>query len=432
MIHAPVELLTVWLDRAERRKVGRLALSERRILFEYDPAFIASGIEVSPLKLPLRAGVFTPAEAVFDGLFGVFNDSLPDGWGRLLLDRTVEKHGIRHGRLTALDRLAYVGRNGMGALTYEPDRSADAGDDMPLPLDRLAAEAAIMLAGESEEVFEELLRLNGSSAGARPKIVAQVSADKKQIVHGLQKLKPGCEHWMIKFPSSQDPRNVGAIEYAYSLMARDGGIDIPETHLFRTNKRAYFGTKRFDSAADRRIHVHSLSGVIHADHRNPSLDYDMLLRVTLALTKSDVEVEKAYALACFNVLAHNRDDHAKNFSFLLTERNLWTFAPAYDLTFSSGPAGEQTMMVMGEGRNPGLEHLQALAKAHDLKHGAPILEKAREAISRWKVYASDAGVGARSAREIGKVINPERQILSGPQQTGTVRTPRPVKRKLRH
>ena len=248
MTHVPIELLTVYLDAGARRKVGRLAMRERQILFEYDAAFIASGIEISPIKLPLRAGVFTPTEMVFDVLFGVFNDSLPDGWGRLLLDRAVERHGLRRGRLNALDRLAYVGQNGMGALSYEPDRSLVSDNEKPLALDRLAEESAIMLAGESEEVFEELLRLNGSSAGARPKIVAQVSADRKKIIHGQRQLKPGFEHWMIKFPSSQDARDIGPIEYAYSLMARDAGVEMPETHLFRTKKRGYFGTKRFRPA----------------------------------------------------------------------------------------------------------------------------------------------------------------------------------------
>src|SRR5579863_5331708 len=148
MTYAPTDLLTVYLDAGERRKVGRLALRQRKILFEYDPDFIASGIEISPLKLPLKPGVFTASDMIFDGLYGVFNDSLPDGWGRLLLDRTVEKHGVRRGQLNALDRLAYVGRNGMGALSYEPDRSQYSADEALLALDRLAEESAIMLAGE--------------------------------------------------------------------------------------------------------------------------------------------------------------------------------------------------------------------------------------------------------------------------------------------
>ena len=164
-----------------------------------------------------------------------------------------------------------------------------------------------------------------SAEFARPKIVVQVSADKTRIIHGAAQLEPSFEHWIIKFANSQDPRDIGPIEYAYSLMARDAGVDMPETHLFRTRKRAYFGAKRFDRVGDRRIHMHSLSGLIHADHRSPALDYDMLLRVVLVLTKNIAEVEKAYTLACFNVLAHNRDDHSKNFSFLLHGKSSWVF-----------------------------------------------------------------------------------------------------------
>jgi serine/threonine-protein kinase HipA len=402
MSYAPTELLTVYLDTGPRRKVGRLAVKNRQILFEYDPLFLSSGIEISPLKLPLKPGVLICPDAVFDGLYGVFNDSLPDGWGRLLLDRSVERHGINRGQLNPLDRLAYVGHNGMGALSYEPARDDSSGDDAPLALDRLAEESAIMLAGENEEVFEELLRLNGSSAGARPKIVAQASAEKTRIIHGKQKLQPGFAHWIIKFASSQDPGDVGAIEYAYSLMARDAGVDMPETHAFRTKKRAYFGARRFDREGDRRLHVHSLSGLTHADHRTPTLDYDTILRVALLLTKSVVAVEKAYALACFNVLAHNRDDHAKNFSFLLTDRNEWVFAPAYDLTFSYGPGGEQSTMVMGEGRNPGAEHLRALGKKHALKKAPDILTKVEAAIARWRLHADQAGLRTKSALDIAK------------------------------
>ena len=197
---------------------------------------------------------------------------------------------------------------------------------------------------------------------------------------------------------------MGAIEYAYSLMARDAGVDMPETHLFKTKKRGYFGVKRFDRQGDRRIHMHSLSGLIHADHRIPALDYSMILRVVMALTKNMVEVQKAYCLACFNVLAHNRDDHAKNFSFLLDGRQ-WSFAPAYDLTFSDGPAGEQSTMVMGEGRNPGVEQLVALGQEYGLKKAPAILAKVRTAIGRWKKHAERAGVGVRSTKEIeGRIV----------------------------
>jgi serine/threonine-protein kinase HipA len=405
MAYSPTELLTVYLDaRNQRRKVGRLAFKDRQVLFEYDASFIASGVEISPIKLPLRPGVSIADTTIFDGLFGVFNDSLPDGWGRLLLDRTVEKYGIHRGQLNPLDRLAYVGRHGMGAISYEPELSLENADDAPLALDKLAEESAAVLAGENEEVFEELLRLNGSSSGARPKIVAQVSADKKRIIHGQQELQPGFADWMIKFPSSQDPQDVGAIEYAYSLMAKDAGVLMPETYLFRTKRNKYFGTKRFDRDGDARIHMHSLGGLIHADHRSPSLDYDMVLRVTLALTRNIRDAEKSYALACFNVLAHNRDDHVKNFSFLLNARNEWIFAPAYDLVFSYGPSGEQSMLVMGEGRNPGTAQLQALGKQHGIEKAPEILAKVNWAVANWPRYAKLADVSPKSTKKIaGKI-----------------------------
>jgi serine/threonine-protein kinase HipA len=405
MAYSPIELLTVYLDaRNQRRRVGRLAFKDRQVLFEYDASFINSGIELSPIKLPLRPGVSVADTTIFDGLFGLFNDSLPDGWGRLLLDRTVEKYGIHRGQLNPLDRLAYVGRHGMGALSYEPELGLHNTDDVPLALDRIAEESAAVLAGENEEVFEELLRLNGSSSGARPKIVAQVSTDKKRIIHGQQELQSGFAHWMIKFPSSQDARDMGAIEYAYSLMAKDAGVEMPETHLFRTKRNKYFGTKRFDRDGDARIHMHSLGGLIHADHRSPSLDYDTVLRVTLALTRNIQDAEKAYALACFNVLAHNRDDHVKNFSFLLDARNEWSFAPAYDLVFSYGPGGEQSMLVMGEGRNPGTAQLQALGKQHGIKNAPEILAKVERAVANWPRYAELADVSRKSTKDVaGKI-----------------------------
>jgi serine/threonine-protein kinase HipA len=405
--YIPTTLLNVFLDGRSRRKVGRLATQDRRILFEYDSGFLASGLQLSPFELPTRPGVVPGGPAIFDGLFGVFNDSLPDGWGRLLLDRTVERLGILRGSLTPLDRLAYVGRHGMGALSYEPDYSQADGEAVVLKLDKLAAEAATVLSGEQGAVVEKLLRLNGASAGARPKVVAQVSGDKAKIIYGPAALPQGYAHWMIKFPSQLDEADVGAIEYAYSLMARGAGVEMPETHLFGAKKKRYFGIRRFDRDGDRRIHMHSLSGLLHADHRTPSLDYDAFLKATQVLTKDVTQVEKAFRLACFNVLAHNRDDHAKNFSYLLDDGSgQWSLAPAYDLIFSAGPAGEQSMMVMGEGKAPGVEQLRALAKKHDLRKSEAIIDEVRGAVARWGEFADAAGVSKKSAKTIAARIAP--------------------------
>lgn len=405
MKYKATDLLTVYLDGTERRRVGRLAVSRRQILFEYDPSFIASGLQISPFHLPLRTGAVAGDPTLFDGLFGVFNDSLPDGWGRLLLDRAVEKHGINRGQLTPLDRLAHVGRHGMGALVYEPDQSDDDDKEVTLQLDSIAQDAMTVLKGEQEDVIEKLLKLNGASSGARPKVVAQVSRDKKKIIHGPAKLPKGYAHWMIKFPSTNDASDIGPVEYAYSLMARACGLAMPETFLFRSKKKKrYFGIKRFDRDGDRRIHMHSLSGLINADHRTPSLDYDGLMRATLILTKDVREVERAFAIACFNVLAHNRDDHAKNVSFLMDDKGGWSLAPAYDLTFSFGPGGEQSMMVMGEGKAPGASNLRALAEKHGLKNADAIISRVLDAVSKWRVHADEAGVTKKSITMVERAI----------------------------
>lgn len=407
MKHVAANLLNVFLDGHKRHKVGRLAMQDRRILFEYDADFFATGLQLSPFELPTRAGVVIADTPMFDGLFGVFNDSLPDGWGRLLLDRAVEKLGVVRGELTPLDRLAYVGRHGMGALSYEPDYSEADAEPVVLKLEKLAADAATVLAGGQGPVIEKLLKLNGGSSGARPKVVAQVSADKKKIIHGPGKLPSGYSHWMIKFPSTLDSNDIGAIEYAYSEMARAAGVDIPETHLFGAKKKKYFGIKRFDRDGDRRIHMHSLSGLLHADHRVPSLDYDSFLKATQVLTKNVTQVEKAFRLACFNVLAQNRDDHPKNFSYLLDDATgQWTLAPAYDLIFSVGPGGEQSMMVMGEGKAPGVAHLRALAKKHGIARYEEIIEEVRAAVYRWQSFADAAGVSKKSAKMIGSRLEP--------------------------
>jgi serine/threonine-protein kinase HipA len=405
--HRPVTLLHVFLDAGTRRKVGRLAAQGRRILFEYDPTFLSTGCDLSPFRLPRQPGVAAGDQKLFDGLFGVFNDSLPDGWGRLLLDRAVERHGIARQDLTPLDRLAHVGSGGMGALSYEPDLSDAERAPIVLKLETLAAEAATVLTGDQGPVIEHLLRLNGASAGARPKVVALVSADKARIIHGPKALPPGYAHWMIKFPSSQDDATIGATEYAYSLMARAAGITIPETHLFGSKRARYFGIKRFDRDGDRRIHMHSLSGLLHADHRAPTLDYDGFLTATLILTRRTTEMERAFRLACFNVLAHNRDDHAKNVSFLLDDvTGQWALAPAYDLTFSSGPGGEQSMPVLGEGRSPGVEDLRALAKKHALKKADAVIDEVRAALAKWPEFADQAGLTKKSAKLITARIAP--------------------------
>ena len=262
-----------------RREVGMLSEENGRILFEYAPGFLDSKIELSPFKLPLHPGVFEDKNRSFDGLFGLFNDSLPDGWGCLLIDRKLRKRGLSFQEISPLQRLSMIGRDPMGALEYEPaDEEAD--DFGEVELDSLSGEVDKIVRGGDSDVLDELLKMNGSSGGARPKIVAWVSDDRKTIVHGGKEPPPGFTPWIIKFPEKHDPQTAGELEYRYSLAAKAVGIDMPETHLFPLkNGGGCFGVRRFDRTPQGKVHVHTACGLLHASHRYPTLDYENLLKL---------------------------------------------------------------------------------------------------------------------------------------------------------
>lgn len=393
--------------------VGRLALQDGRILFEYAPAFIERGLQISPFHLPVKAGVVPGDPAIFDGLMGVFNDSLPDGWGRLLLDRKLAQLGILTGSLTPLDRLARVGERGAGALRYRPEHERNQGIDA-IDLDALAEEVQRVLEGESGEVLDTLVDLGGSSGGARPKILAACSADRTRLVAGSDALRSGYRHWLIKFRSSTDPSDVGAIEHAYSEMARAAGIDMTPTHLFPARSGAgYFGTERFDRRGNARVHVHSACGLLKADFRIPSMGYVSLLKATRALTKNQLEVDRMFRRMVFNVLARNRDDHTKNHAFILEEDGTWHTSPAFDLTFSSGPGGEHALDVAGEGRAPGVEHIAEVARSSGVHRDVvrTCVEQVKSAVDLWPVHASASGVSTESSRAIDVQLNGVRRPI---------------------
>ena len=334
-----------------RQEVGMLLQDKQRIFFEYSPDFLKSGIELSPFKLPLKAGVFEEKSRVFDGLFGLFNDSLPDGWGCLLLDRKLRKLGKSYAEITPLDRLSLIGANPMGALEYEP-AAGDSDLYGDIELDSLSGEVDRILDGEESLVLDELLKLNGSSGGARPKIVACVSSDRKQIIHGGKSVPDGFTPWIIKFSEKHDPQSSGELEYRYSLAAKAAGITMPETHLFPLKDgRGCFGVQRFDRTPEGKVHIHTACGLLHASHRFASLDYENLLKLTWILTRNHADVVEMVRRMIFNIKSGNKDDHSKNFSFLLNSRYQWQLAPAYDLTPSAGINGEQTCMVNGKGCN---------------------------------------------------------------------------------
>ncbi len=375
--------------------VGQLAMSDNRVYFEYDASFIKSNLEISPFKLPLEFGLHRFNHRPFEGLSGVFNDSLPDGWGRLLIDRHLRSKHILPEEISPLDRLAFVGKTGPGALVYEPELENPDKDLQNLNLDIIHQQTQDVLKGEANDVLQTLIQLNGSSAGARPKAFIGVDNTKKALTSYQTHLSEHYEHWLVKFANSTDGIDAGAIEYVYALMAKQAGLDMMPIHLFSSdNNSGYFATQRFDRIKQTRVHTHTASGLLDADFRVPSLDYENLLTLTQILTKDIREVEKMYRIAVFNVLSHNRDDHGKNFSFLMDNIGEWKLAPAYDLTFSSGPSGQQSTMVLGEGLNPTVSHLIKLGTENGLKRSTvnTIIEQTKDALNTWETLAKNHGV----------------------------------------
>jgi serine/threonine-protein kinase HipA len=309
------------------RLVGRLALTKEHLCaFEYSSEWISSGFSISPFELPLRSGVFIAKPRPFDGGFGVFDDCLPDGWGLLILDRYLQQHGVNTRTLTLLDRLALVGSTGRGALEFRPDKSV-VGNQEYSDFEKLALEAERILDNEEYmgEGIEEFQQRGGSPGGARPKIFTQYEG----------------KEWLVKFRAKQDSIRIGRDQYKYSILAKECGIEMPETQLFE-NK--YFGVERFDRTKDGKLHVVSIAGLIGADYRVPSIDYTHIFQVCAALTHSVAELWKVYRLMVFNYLIENKDDHAKNFSFIYRNNN-WHLSPAYDLLPSNGMNGFHTTSI---------------------------------------------------------------------------------------
>ena len=317
------------------REVGILSLTEDGLqAFAYSESWIANGFSISPLSLPLQQRLFIAKPEPLEGVFGVFGDSLPDGWGRLLVDRTLAAQGIDPAAVSSLERLSIVGTSGMGALTFEPVSSLP-NTFGQLDLDEIAAACASMLETDFSDDLDALFALGGSSGGARPKILTSVDD----------------EEWIIKFAASMDGPDIGKREYEISQAAVRAGIQIPETKLFPSRRCAgYFGVKRFDrESSSKRLHMLSAGAVLETSHRN--LDYDTLMRLTWRTTNDSRDIERLFRLMCFNVFVGNRDDHAKNFSYLYDEeRGSWHLSPAYDLTCNPGVYGEHAAMVNGKGK----------------------------------------------------------------------------------
>lgn len=295
------------------RKVGTLSMGNKSCCqFEYDREWLHDGFSISPLQLPLKAGLFTANYQPFNGNFGIFEDSLPGGYGDYLLHKVLRQKGIDYQSITPVQQMSIVGNSGMGALCYVPENRV-VEMDSSITLDEMQAMAIEVLSEKQDENAGLLLASSGNSGGVRPKCIYSDTEG----------------HWLVKFRHLYDPKNIGEIEYRYNEVAKQAGIDVPE---FRLMEGKYFATRRFDMDANgERLHVATASGLLNEPISPPKMDYHSLLQLTGYLTQSPAAVEQQFRRMVFNHYARNFDDHARNFSFIYRDGH-WELSPAYDLT----------------------------------------------------------------------------------------------------
>lgn len=318
------------------------------IFFEYSDQARQSGYELSRYKLPLATNQFVghfPDHQM--GLPGPVYDSLPDGWGLLLVDRLSQHRGMDVSRISPLDRLTYIGDSAMGAMSFRSVASDTDRNQTDIPIEQIAAEIQEIVSGHGNEFLEHIAKIGGSPQGARPKALVY-RCPSTGLFSTIS--RPGWEAWLIKFPAAQEHSEVCAIEYVYAECLRACGIATPDTqHFVLRNGLAAFAKKRFDRQGDLKIPMQSLASFTGADFRSPgSLDYATFLRATHMCTNDVREKKFAFERAVFNVAFNNRDDHPKNFAFVMSAKGQWTLSPAFDVTYCVGPAGYHLMDVMGE------------------------------------------------------------------------------------
>ncbi len=404
------KLNVIYVGWGERFELGVLADDGRDLLFEYSPLAISRGLELSPLKMPLSTKSFGDFPEHQLRLPGLISDALPDGWGMFLMNRLFHKQGRDLAQISALDRLAFIGDKAMGALAFEPaDREALTLADVQL-LD-LARDVRHVVDDESEVLLRKLALMGGSPHGARPKVL--VHFDRKSNRMSNSQDGEGSP-MLVKFPAPHEHKEVCAVEAMYGRIASASGIRVPVTEYFDLGQElSAFGIERFDRFEDMRIPMHTAAGAAHVDFRIPQLDYTALLRLTQFMTRDVREVLQAFERCVFNVIFNNRDDHSKNFSFLMKKDGKWQFSPAYDLTFSEGPNGEHQMDICGEARVPARKHLLQLANKTGIAQqaAAEIIERVATVAEHLSDFAGDLPIRTETLKLIEKAVKSNRARL---------------------
>ncbi len=395
----------------ERWLLGTLADDGKNLLFEYSSEALKQELELSPRHLKLASVAYGDFPDYLQRLPGLISDALPDGWGMLIMDRLFRKQNINPATLSPLDRLAFIGTHALGALTFEPSKSPEI-EKSDLNLLDLAKEVKRVISGKDSTTLRQLAAIGGSPHGARPKVLVYYNNEQSLISTAPF---PGGQPWIVKFQAAGEHKEVCALEDLYAQLARNCGLDMPDTRYFDLNKNlSAFGAARFDIEGGLRVPVHTLAGALHADFRIPSsIDYTTLLRATLAFTKSEKEVKKAYACAVFNVLFHNRDDHGKNFSFRLNKNREWKFSPSYDLTYSNGPGGEHQIDVCGHGSAITRSIMLELASSAnlDLTWAATTIDQFLAQAENFKQLAAGWTIRPKTIKSIGTVIEENLNLL---------------------
>ena len=414
--------------RAWGQRVGAIALDPRLgyYAFAYAPAWRRTGIQLAPLTLPLDApqAIFifpNLPEATFHRLPGMLADAIPDAFGNALIDAWMAKHGIAKNEITALDRLAYMGKRGMGALEFRPAHGSHRESSAPLEMKSLVEEARRFIEGnlsvdnEAQAALANILRVGTSAGGARAKAVIAWNPETNVIRSGQFDVAPGFEHWILKFDGVGKDTELGTgadygrIEYAYYLMAKQAGIEMSSCRLLEENDRAHFMTRRFDrdvvNGATIKHHIQTLCAMDHLDFKQRGTHtYAQLFMVVSRLELGDAAIGQVFRRMSFNVMARNRDDHTKNFAFRLKQNEDWELAPAYDITHAYNPKGEWTyqhlMSVNGKFNDITRDDLLQDADRFGVRRPKDLLADVRAALENWPSFARQAGLSTTTSDRV--------------------------------
>ena len=418
------------------RTIGAVALEEgdRVATFEYDPAFARSGIEVSPLTMPLSSRVFAFPELsrqTYYGLPGFLADSLPDKFGNALIDTWLATQNRKPDSFNAIERLCYTGQRGMGALEFSPEIGPKVSQARKIQINQLVDLASDILTNRNDlkasfetqsrkQALTGILRVGTSAGGARAKAVIAWNSMTNEVRSGQVAAGKGFDYWLLKFDGVEgnkdkeleDPKGYGLIEYAYYKMATDCGIDISECRLFEENGRKHFMTRRFDRLeGGQKIHMQSLCALAHFDFNLAgAYSYEQALFTIRQLGLPMQTVEEQFRRIVFNIVGRNQDDHVKNIAFLMNKRGDWSLSPAFDMTYSYNPSGPWTsshqMTLNGKGDDFVLDDFKTCAKAASMKRGRAetIIEEVRTIVARWREYADEAGVNPEQREKIQSTL----------------------------